>query len=315
MFDLHRLRLLRELKYRGTIAAVAAALNYSPSTISQQLSLLETEVGVKLLEPIGRRVRLTPQAEILVAHTDIVLGQLERAEAEIAHSLQELTGTVRIAAFQTVLFALLPAALAELGATHPRLRVELFQAEPEVALPKMLAHDYDLVVAEEYPGHPLPRPADVEYQELCLDRLYFALPPSDHETSLAEIWALVAERPWVAEPPGTASREWIRELCRSAGFEPDVRYATDDLLFHRRLVEYGHAVAVLPELLFRHFDDPTDAVLLDIPGGPFARRIVTACRKNNAGHPAIQACQTTLANVQRNKAAHAEGHRAVRAPR
>src|SRR5690606_15967770 len=114
MFDLHRLRLLRELKHRGTISAVAAALSYSPSTISQQLSLLESEVGVKLLEPIGRRVRLTPQAEILVAHTDLVLRQLEAAEAEIAGSLAELTGTVRIAAFQSVLLTLLPPALADL---------------------------------------------------------------------------------------------------------------------------------------------------------------------------------------------------------
>ncbi|GAA5609588.1 hypothetical protein Spla01_00718 [Streptomyces platensis] len=58
MFDLHRLRLLRELKHRGTLAAVAAALSYSPSAVSQQPSQLETEVGVPLLEPVGRRVRL-----------------------------------------------------------------------------------------------------------------------------------------------------------------------------------------------------------------------------------------------------------------
>jgi DNA-binding transcriptional LysR family regulator len=91
VFDLHRLRLLRELEHRGTITAVAAALSYSPSTISQQLSLLETEAGVPLLEPVGRRVRLTPQAEILVRHADIVLRQMEAAEAEIAQSLKELT--------------------------------------------------------------------------------------------------------------------------------------------------------------------------------------------------------------------------------
>jgi DNA-binding transcriptional LysR family regulator len=86
MFDLHRLRLLRELKHRGTLAAVAAALSYAPSSVSQQLSQLEAEVGVRLLEPVGRRVRLTEQAEILVAHTEAVLERLERAEADIATS-------------------------------------------------------------------------------------------------------------------------------------------------------------------------------------------------------------------------------------
>ena len=65
MLDLRRLRLLREVKLRGTLAEVAEALNYSPSAVSQQLALLEKEVGVPLLRKSGRRVTLTPQAEIL----------------------------------------------------------------------------------------------------------------------------------------------------------------------------------------------------------------------------------------------------------
>jgi DNA-binding transcriptional LysR family regulator len=82
--DLRRLRLLRELKRRGTIAAVAEALSYSPSAVSQQLSTLENETGVTLLEPAGRRVRLTAQAELLVAHAGRLLEDLERAEAALA---------------------------------------------------------------------------------------------------------------------------------------------------------------------------------------------------------------------------------------
>ena len=92
MYDVHRLRLLLELSRRGTLSAVAAALSYSPSTISQQLSQLEVEVGTPLLEPAGRRVRLTPQAEILVSHAETVLRQLEAAETAVARSLAELTG-------------------------------------------------------------------------------------------------------------------------------------------------------------------------------------------------------------------------------
>src|SRR5258708_8943583 len=95
MYDLHRLRLLRELKLRGTLAAVASALSYSPSSVSQQLSQLEIEVGVPLLEPDGRRVKLTPQAEILVAHTEVLLQRLEQAESDIAASLATITGELR----------------------------------------------------------------------------------------------------------------------------------------------------------------------------------------------------------------------------
>ncbi|CAM5343737.1 hypothetical protein SGLAM104S_08713 [Streptomyces glaucescens] len=154
MFDLRRLRLLRELKHRGTLAAVAAALSYAPSSVSQQLSQLEAEAGVPLLEPVGRRVRLTEQAEILVAHTEAVLERLERAEADIAASLTDLTGTLRIAAFQTAALALVPTALGLLRARHPQLRVHVTQLEPEQALPALAARDFDLVVAEEYPGNP-----------------------------------------------------------------------------------------------------------------------------------------------------------------
>ena len=84
MLDVRRLRLLCELAHRGTIAAVAEALAYTPSAVSQQLSALEREAGTPLLERTGRRVTLTPAAHALVAHTEAVLERLERAEADLA---------------------------------------------------------------------------------------------------------------------------------------------------------------------------------------------------------------------------------------
>lgn len=119
MLDMRRLRLLRELQLRGTLAAVAAALHQSPSSVSQQLTLLEKEVGVELLRRAGRKVQLTPQAEILVAHTTSVLERLELAESELAASITEAIGTVRIAVFQSAALALMPDTLARLSGDHP----------------------------------------------------------------------------------------------------------------------------------------------------------------------------------------------------
>src|SRR5262245_39993947 len=110
MLDVRRLRILREVKLRGTLAAVADALSFSPSAVSQQLSLLEKEVGVPLLERSGRRVLLTPQAELLVDHAAVVLDALERAEADLGASLTSTRGTVRVAVFQSAAHAILPAA-------------------------------------------------------------------------------------------------------------------------------------------------------------------------------------------------------------
>ena len=84
MLDLKRLRFLRELDERGTIAAVAEATQFTPSAVSQQLALLERETGVKLLERAGRGVRLTDPALVLVEHADALLERAALAESDLA---------------------------------------------------------------------------------------------------------------------------------------------------------------------------------------------------------------------------------------
>jgi DNA-binding transcriptional LysR family regulator len=286
VLDLHRLRLLRELKYRGTLAAVAEALSYSPSSISQQLSVLEKEAGVRLLEPVGRRVRLTEQAEILVAHTEAVLERLERAEAELAASMADITGVLRVAAFQTAALALVPSALTLLRRAHPGLRVQVTQTEPEAALPALQARDFDLVIAEEYPGHPHPRPAEIELEDLCHDEIRLAHP-------LDVPYEALADHPWVMEPAGSASRHWATTVCRAAGFEPDVRYESSDLLLHLRLVEQGHAAAFLPDLVWAG-RKASGVRLRGLPPEQRRRLLSTAVRRGSGGHPAIRACRDAL---------------------
>src|SRR3954452_11663746 len=150
MLDLRRLRLLRELSARGTIGAVAEALSYSPSAVSQQLSQLEREAGVPLLERVGRGVRLTDAALGLVEHTDAVLARLEQAEAELSAAEADVHGVVRVSAFQTALRWLVAPILRALARAHPRLRTEVVEAEAEESLPQLRVGDLDVVVAEEY---------------------------------------------------------------------------------------------------------------------------------------------------------------------
>lgn len=310
MFDLHRLRLLRELKHRGTLAAVAAALNYAPSSVSQQLSQLEAEAGVPLLEPVGRRVRLTPQAEILVAHTEAVLARLERAEADIAASLTDVTGTLRVASFQTAALALLPSALGLLRDRHPHLRVHVTQREPERALPALQARDFDLVLAEEYPGDPRPRPPELEQQDLLHDPLHLALPdPALAPAAGGPLAALrsLADHPWVMEPEGTTARHWAMTLCRGAGFEPDVRFETTDLLLHLRLVEQRHAAAFLPGLV-RAGQSP-GVSLRELPRGQRTRRVFTVVRRGSGDHPAVRACREALRDAADSVAGTRARHR------
>ena len=288
MYDLHRLRLLRELKVRGTLAAVADALSYSPSTVSQQLSQLETEVGTPLLERVGRGVQLTPQARILVEHVEAVLRQLDLAESDIATSLGQVTGELRVATFQTAALALVPAALDAIRAAHPSLRVQVRHREPELALPALAGRDFDVVLAEEYPGNPLPRQPGVELVPLCTDRLRLA---GDGETSLRAL----AARPWIMEPQESRARQWALATCRDAGFEPDVRFESIDLLLHARMVEQHHAVAFLPDLVWA--GSPPAFPLTNLPARRSIRRIFTACRAGARHHPAITALRAALADA------------------
>jgi DNA-binding transcriptional LysR family regulator len=299
VLDVHRLRLLRELARRGTLAEVARALSYSPSAVSQQLSQLEAETGVRLLERVGRGVRLTEQARVLVAHTEAVLERLEQAEADLAASLTEVSGTLRVASFQTVLLALVPAALTRLAERHPRLRVEITQREQEPAVAGLLVHDFDVVLGEEYPDAPGPPVPGVEEEDLVGDEVRLVLPAggplSRPPASLAELSAA----PWVLDPAGTAPGRWARGLLRAAGFEPDVRFDSPDLLLHVHLVETGHAVALLPDLLWT--DRRADVRLHELPGRP-TRRLFTGIRRGTAGHPAVRAFREALAHAVAERA-------------
>src|SRR5918992_5042948 len=106
MLDVRRLRLLRELAARGTVTAVAEALAYTPSAVSQQLAQLERDAGLPLLERVGRGVRLTEAGRRLVVHADAVLARLDEAEADLERTAGAVHGTVRVSAFQTAAFAL-----------------------------------------------------------------------------------------------------------------------------------------------------------------------------------------------------------------
>jgi DNA-binding transcriptional LysR family regulator len=287
MLDLRRLRLLRELARRGTITAVAEALSYSPSAVSQQLAALEKETGVRLLEPAGRRVRLTPQADLLVTHTQVLLADMERAEAALAQSLNETAGTLHVAAFQTAVLALVPHALSQLARQHPSLRIEVTELEPELALPALIAGEFDLVLGEEYPGFPLSRPRETERHDLLTDELRLVTPAGWTERSLTSL----ASRPFVLEPVGTTARQWATAACRQAGFEPDARYTTTDLQIHLRLVESGLAAALLPDL--SGAGDRRDVTAHRLHGRP-SRQIFTTVRRGAARHPNIQALTTAL---------------------
>ena len=290
MLDMRRLRLLREVQLRGTLSGVAEALAFSPSSVSQQLAQLEREAGVKLLQKSGRRVQLTPQGELLATRAADLLDRLEQAEAELVTSLDAVIGTVRLAVFQSAAHAVIPEALTLLRVEHPDLRVEIMEREPEAGLFDLAARDFDLVLAEQYPGHTRPHLPDLDREFLATDALRLAVPTASAVSSLTD----AADLPFVMEPEGTVARLWSTQICRAAGFEPDVRFETADLIAHIRLIESGNAVGMLPDLVWAGREPALR--LVDLPGTP-ARTVFTSARRVSAARPAVTAVRSALARA------------------
>ena len=285
MLDVHRLVLLREVSLRGSITAAARALSYTHSAVSQQLSLLEKEAGVPLLEKVGRGVRLTPAAEVLVDHANGILTILERAETDLASSLSQVRGTVRLAAFTTISRNVVPHVISALGSEHPGLDVRFRQVEPEQGLLLLSSRRLDVLVVDSYPGTSQVVPDDL-HADLLKDDPVRAYQPVGAEGSTLDSLRRLR---WVVEPSGSEAREWVHRVCREHGFEPDIAYESADLLFHLRMVESGLAAAFLPDLLVRgEGAQLTPSALL---GTQQRRQIWLICRAGAERRPAVQACR------------------------
>lgn len=311
MLDLRRLLLLRELDARGTIAAVAEALSYSPSAVSQQLTQLEHEAGVELLERVGRNVRLTEAALLLVGHTDALLARMERAEAEIARVSAEPRGIVRVASFQTVAVALLPRALSRLAREHPQLSVEYLEAEAEESLPLVVRGALDLAIGEEYEHAPRPRDAALERRDLVHDPILIAVPHDHHLARGAEIaLADLAGERWATSRTGTALAEMVAGACRTlGGFEPEIRYRANNMGTLLSLVGSGNAVAMIPGL--GNVAGDAGVAVRRVAEEPLARRIFIAVRRVSSPRPALAAVADALAEI----AAAMDAETETRAPR
>jgi DNA-binding transcriptional LysR family regulator len=291
MLELRRLRLLRELAERGTIAAVADALQFTPSAVSQQLALLEREVGVPLLERAGRGVRLTDPALVLVEHADALLERAALAEADLAAAAGTVTGRARIAGFQSVSLRLAIPAMEVLARDAPRLRCELIEAEPEQGLPALALGDVDLVIGDEWPHQPWRLPPGLERHELLREPVNLVLPvrhPAARRHADAVPLAELAGEAWTTGHPGMGWEEMTQRTCRQhGGFEPDIRHRANDATISLALVGAGLAVTMLPDLVVpgRH----PGVALRRIVGDPLSRAIFAVTRSSDAARPSTQA--------------------------
>ena len=298
--DIARLRTLRELSSRHTMAAVAEALFLTPSAVSQQISQLEEETGVTLVERQGRGVRLTPAGELLVAHADRVFAELDRAKSEIAAIREEISGTLRVAVFPTVGSWLLPAAIQLSKQRHPYLRVVLDEMEPVEGLAAVRARRCDLAFVDDLTTTMAAGETGTEKLPVVDDALFVLLPsahPLAGKTTLSI--AELKEEEWALDSAWSGFADFVVNLCRRAGFEPKVNAHCRGFEILAAMVAEGCSIAIVAGLRLRYPVRGVTAVKLR---PQIKRRISAAYRSGEREHPAIRTFLKTLSDTVSQRA-------------
>ncbi|MFC9031508.1 LysR family transcriptional regulator [Streptomyces arboris] len=295
-WDVKKLRILRTLRDRGTVTATAEALLMTPSAVSQQLTNLAKQLGVELLEPQGRRVRLTDAAHLVLRHAEAVFAQLERADAELTGYLRGEAGEVRVGAFSTAVPALVVPAVRLLRAEdRPGPDVRVREAEAAQAYELLTAGEVDLALS--LAAHaPTARDPRFSLFPLLADPLDVAL-PAGHPLADApalRLADLAADR-WIFGGSGPWS-EITTAACEAAGFVPEQAHSAAGWTAILALVEAGMGIALVPRMASRE-QRPEGVVMRVLEADQPRRHVVAAVRHGAESGPAVARVVSALSRV------------------
>ena len=282
--ELRRLRLLLELSRLRSMRAVADEMGVTTSTVSQQIAVLAREAGAALVEPDGRRVRLTPAGRRLAEHAVTILAAVEAARLDLDADADP-AGALRVAGFATaVRRSLLPIA-AELAARHPRVRLLIHEHEPAEAF-GLLADDLvDLALTYDYNLAPAAFDSTVTATPLWSAAWSLAVPrdAAGPGGSAVAVFERFSDSDWIVNSRNTADEDVVRTVAAMAGFGPRVAHRADSLDLVQDLILAGLGVALLPA------DQITSpgVVLLPLADPGIALRSYAVTRRGRAGWPPL----------------------------
>ncbi|WP_166299300.1 LysR family transcriptional regulator [Bradyrhizobium sp. 2S1] len=293
--DFARLRTLRELSLRKTMASVADALFISPSAVSQQIALLEDEVGIELVERRGRGVRLTPAGERLTEHAGRVIGILEEAKTDLAELKRTVAGELRVSAFPSVAASLIPRTMRAMANRFPDLATTFDELEPMDGLAALRAWQTDVAIVDDLTTAPGIPEATVEMLHLLDDSLHVLL-PEGHPLADRPYATLreLSEEKWALDTASITYSNVIVKACRDTGFDPVINGHCHGFEVVRALIEAGCSISIIPGLRGR---DYVGKLCLKEIRPTIARKIFVAYRRGEKRNPAIAACISELQTV------------------
>ncbi|RLV48842.1 LysR family transcriptional regulator [Nocardioides mangrovicus] len=248
--DPRRLEMLLELSRLGSMREVAASMHTTTSTISQQLGVLAREAGVELLEPDGRRVRLTPAGRRLAEHAVTVLAALEAARADLDPRAAP-AGVVRVAAFASAIRRRVLPVVTRLADEHPDVRLVVREHEPNEAVALLDADEVDLVIGYDYNLAPAASDPTTSTGSLYATPWGLGVPAdragvAAQATDAAATVSAFRDSEWIVNSRNTADDEVLRVACSLAGFAPRITHRADSLDLVADMVLAGLGVGLLP---------------------------------------------------------------------
>ena len=293
MFDLARLRLLRELAHRGTMTAVATAFGLTSSAVSQQLAVLEREARVALLERVGRRVRLTAEGTRLAAHAETILSAVEAAALDLKPGGETARGMLEIASFPSFAKARLLPAVIRARERFPELKLVIHELEPADAIEAVRDGHCHLAVSFAYNFAPRPEIAGLLAHPLMDEPVLLALPPRWRRAADPVKLERLAKEDWIAGSREAEDRLLAERACAPAGFTPRITHTVDDYDLLLRMVSAGLGVGFVPELALR-FSGAKPVVIRRSAGAPLRRLIYMTTRRALAASPLVRALLSEL---------------------
>jgi DNA-binding transcriptional LysR family regulator len=241
--DTRRLQLLLALSRLGSMRAVADAHHLTTSTVSQQIAALAKETGAQLIEPEGRRVRLTPAGQRLADHAVTILAAIDAARLDLDPDA-EPAGTVRVGGFATGLRVSLFPIVADLAHRYPKVDFVISEFEPIEAFALLTDDDLDLALTYDY--NLAPASVGPALETLPLWSVAWGLGvPADAPDGPADI-AAYSDRTWIVNSRNTADEDAVRTLASIAGFSPKIAHQIDSLDLVEDLIVAGYGIGLLP---------------------------------------------------------------------
>ena len=301
MLSPSRLRILREVAYRGSFSAAAQALSYTQSAVSQQIAALEAQTGMKLLERHPRGVSLTAAGQTLVRHAEGILAGLDAAEAALSAVAGLRGGRLRMASFPTAGATLMPLAIATFRAAYPEVELTLAEGEPEEIVPRLRAGELDLALLFDFAGEVSSQDGMTQVG-LLEDPMYLAL-PRDHPLAGKRSLRLedLGREAWIQTSSASPCARHVVRSCHAAGFEPSVSFESDDYQTVQGLVAAGVGVALIPELALSVVRE--DTVIRSLAPRPPVRRVIAAVP---AGARLVPAAPAMLGVLEESARQYAE---------